>query len=110
MKEIFLNNISSQDKILFYDVPLLYEKNMEHSFDQIILVHCEEEEQLRRLCLRDKISVELAKEIIKSQMKIDEKIQKENFKIDNNLNTKNEFKDLREQIKKTLTMIIALWN
>ncbi len=54
-------------QIIIIVVPLLYEKNISHYFDKAIVVICNYDIQLQRLCLRDGINKQLAQQIIKSQ-------------------------------------------
>lgn len=43
-------------KFLFYDVPLLFEKNMERSFDLVVMVTCSHENQINRIRSRNQWS------------------------------------------------------
>lgn len=60
-------------EVAFYDVPLLFEKNMKGLFDRTVVVACSPETQLRRLILRDGFPEEEAKRRVASQIPIAEK-------------------------------------
>lgn len=68
---------------VFYDVPLLFEKNMDSGVDIKILVYAPFELQLKRLLERDKNSEELAKQILSKQWPIDKKKSLSDFIIKN---------------------------
>ena len=71
------------NKVAFYDVPLLFEKNMESQFDRVVVVACEPDTQLQRLVARDGHSIEEAKRRLGSQLPIEEKAKKAHFVIRN---------------------------
>lgn len=87
--------------LAFYDVPLLFEKNMESSFDLIVLVYCPESVQLSRLMQRNSLSQIEARLRIDSQISIEEKKTKSDFVIDNS----GSFSDLEDAVKLTLKKI-----
>lgn len=74
---------NSKDKILIFDIPLLYETKMEYLCDKIIVVGVDVQKQIRRVVARDGSSEELAKKIIFNQMPLDEKIKKADIVIMN---------------------------
>lgn len=78
----------------FYDVPLLFEKNMEDEFDSTVLVYCPPEEQIRRLKLRDHLSEDQARARLDSQWPIDEKIKRAKYVIFN----QNSLADLKSNV------------
>ena len=82
LKKIKLN--SSKNDIIIFDVPLLFETDIYKMCDKNILVYVDEEIQIQRLILRDKITRELAKKIIDSQMSLGEKKLKSDIFIENN--------------------------
>ena len=82
LKKIKLN--SSKNDIIIFDVPLLFETDIYKMCDKNILVYVDEEIQIQRLILRDKITRELAKKIIDSQMSLEEKKLKSDILIENN--------------------------
>lgn len=59
-----------------YDVPLLFEKNLNAQFDRVLVVGCRQETQLKRLALRSGLSQAEALQRIQNQMNLDEKMKK----------------------------------
>lgn len=82
LKKIKLN--SSKNDIIIFDVPLLFETDIYKMCDKNILVYVDEEIQIERLILRDRIIRELAKKIIDSQMSLEEKKLKSDILVENN--------------------------
>ncbi|MGO2117468.1 MAG: dephospho-CoA kinase [Fusobacterium sp.] len=66
----------NKDDIIIFDVPLLFETDIDKECDEIILVCIDEEIQIERLMKRDCIDSDLAKMIIKNQMSQKEKMKK----------------------------------
>ncbi|MCM2282897.1 MAG: dephospho-CoA kinase, partial [Bdellovibrionaceae bacterium] len=58
---------ASGASLAFYDVPLLFEKNLDADFDASVAVICDEATQLSRLVARDGYSLDEAKRRIASQ-------------------------------------------
>ncbi len=74
--------------VAFYDVPLLYEKHMEKSFDEVVVVAADEDQQLLRLMKRNSLTKPEAKLRLQTQMPIQEKIKKTKHVIHNNKDQK----------------------
>lgn len=89
-------------QVLIYDVPLLFERNLEIYFDLIVLVYASRKIQTSRLMKRDGQSEEMAKNILNQQMDIEEKKLKSEFIIDNS-KTKA---DLAQEVNKFLRQIL----
>ena len=68
-------NINYKEKILVYDVPLIYETKSEKKYDLIILAHCNIKLQKTRVLNRDKISESLFEKIVASQLSFNDKIK-----------------------------------
>jgi dephospho-CoA kinase len=88
--------------VLFYDVPLLFEKSLENLFDITVLVYAPREVQKVRLIERDEISDELAEGILNHQMNIEEKKKKADFIIDND----GDIEKLGSEVENLLTRIL----
>lgn len=69
--------------LAFYDVPLLFEKNLENDFDATVLVYSSPGEQRARLRERDALSDEQIEARMNSQLPIDDKVKRANFVIFN---------------------------
>lgn len=89
--------------VAFYEVPLLFEKNLAHRFDQILLVVANEQAQIDRLGDRDHLSHEEALLRIKAQMPADLKRSRSNFVIEN---TKT-LLELDREVDQVLQKILA---
>ena len=87
--------------LAFYDVPLLYEKNLVAQFDQTIVVACDEKLQIERLNKRNGFSAEEARRRIAAQWPLVEKIKKANHVIYNN----GSLEDLHKAVNSVLANI-----
>lgn len=85
-------------KMAFYDVPLLFEKQMESLFDKIVVVYSRMDQQIERLKARNNMTKEQAVNRILNQISMDDKIKKCDFVIDNTSDEKN----LDNQVTKLL--------
>lgn len=83
---------------VFYDVPLLFEKNMEKDFDAVVLVYCEEEQQKKRLMQRNSLTESEAESRIKSQMPLQEKKSRAHHVIHNT----KDLQFLESEVKRVL--------
>ena len=63
------------EKILIYDVPLIYETKTQKNYDLILLTYCDLETQRKRVTNRDNISNSLFKKIVQSQLSIRDKMR-----------------------------------
>ena len=92
-KKIKENN--DKNDIIIFDVPLLFETEMDKICDKVIVVYTDEITQIKRMIERDNITEELARKIINSQMSLKEKLEKSQIHIENNGTLEN----LKEKIK-----------
>lgn len=76
--------LSPQDDVVFIEVPLLFEANMQDMFDKVVLVYADDEIRLERLLKRSGCTKEHALARMNSQMPQDEKIKLSDFVIYNN--------------------------
>ncbi|MDJ1174978.1 dephospho-CoA kinase [Roseofilum capinflatum] len=70
-----LNQSSPQDTLVF-SIPLLFEAQMSDLVEEIWVVYCSEEQQLKRLMQRNQLTLEQAQMRIDSQMPLAQKCQK----------------------------------
>jgi dephospho-CoA kinase len=89
-------------ELIIYDVPLLFEKNLDNLVDINVLVYAPRKIQGIRLMNRDGILEDLAESILDQQMSIEDKKRKAQFIIDN---SKTET-ELAEEIKQFLRQIL----
>lgn len=76
---------SYQDQeIVFIDVPLLYELKWQSYFDQVIVVACDEDIQLKRLMKRNGYSKDYSLTIMNNQMPLKEKVNNADVVFKNN--------------------------
>ncbi len=81
-------------ELVFMDIPLLFESNLTHMVEEIILVYVKPEVQLKRLMARDHFTEEEALARIRAQMPIDDKKKLADYIVDNN----GEFFETEEQL------------
>ncbi len=91
--------ISKQkSELVFIEVPLLFESQMEEHFDSIWCVVVSKDIALERLFQYRNYTYEQAQERIDQQMSVEEKKKRSTFVIENN----GSLKELEEEIHKTL--------
>ena len=95
---------SLQAKVLVVDVPLLLEVGVADRFDKIIVVDARESVQINRLVQRDGISEEEAKQALKAQMPLSEKVELADYVIDNN----STLADTEIQVRKVWEELLEL--
>lgn len=83
-------------QFIIYDIPLLFERNMQHLFDQTLLIYTTAQKQIERIVKRDGNSEELAKTILNNQMPIDDKKLLANYVIENTESPKKLEDDLTQ--------------
>ena len=88
-------------EFVIYDVPLLFEKNLERLFDLNVLVYAPRKVQRIRLMKRDGHLEEMAENILNQQMDIEDKKLKAEFIINNSLTEE----ELAEEINQFLRQI-----
>ena len=88
------------DSIIQAVVPLLIEVNMQSFFHHVIMVYASEEEQQKRLMKRDGATEEMAMNMIRSQLSVEEKKGYCDFVIDNSGNLEATRKQVEKLWKK----------
>ena len=73
-KEKF-EHFNYNQKILVYDVPLIYETKSHKNYDLILLANCDTKYQKKRVLKRDGISSSLFHKINESQLSFNEKVK-----------------------------------
>lgn len=76
-------------KLVFLEIPLLFEAKLEYIVDEIWVVVCSEDIQISRVIKRDKITQKEALFKIRSQYNLARKKKKANFIINTNKSKKN---------------------
>jgi dephospho-CoA kinase len=95
------NKHRNSPNFFFADIPLLYETGGETLCDRVVVVACSEKVQLARLRKRMSIKISEAKQMIESQMPLEEKIRRADHVIWNNGNRATLFEQAR--------FLVALW-
>lgn len=71
-------------KVLFYDIPLLFEQHKEDDYDLVWVVTADREKRAERVALRDNLSPEIVDLMISSQAEEEYKISKADYVFYNN--------------------------
>lgn len=99
-------NISEQiqvhknEKLVFVDVPLLFEAKFDDLVEKIIVVSLDEKIQLERLMNRNSLSKEEALQRIKSQIPVREKEKLGDYVVDNSFTQENTYKQVDRILEK----------
>lgn len=95
-----------KDEIVIFDIPLLFETNMEYLCDKVVLIGAEREVQIKRVMKRDSVNRELAEKMVDKQMSFEEKEKKADIVIMNDTTfehletkVKNLYKELKSFVK-----------
>lgn len=86
--------------VVVYDLPLLFESDLRHMVDKVLLVYVEEQIQLERLMARDQSSKEEALSRIQSQMPLKDKTKLADEVINNNGSIEGTEEQLRQILVK----------
>ncbi|MEJ5349726.1 MAG: dephospho-CoA kinase [Desulfosoma sp.] len=94
-------------RLVFFDIPLLYEAGMHEAFDCVIVVYADPETQIRRLCRRDGVSLEEARKTLNMQWPMDRKRQRAHVVIDNSGDLENTRRQVDALWKNLLERILS---
>ena len=94
-------HMSAGYDVIVYEVPLLFEGNLQESLRPVILVACDVETQRGRLEQRDGLDQTAAQKHIDAQMSLQQKRQLADYVIENN----GSLEDLQRQTKAVLERI-----
>lgn len=89
---------SNKNNFLFFDIPLLFELNISYLFDVIICVYISKNQQIKRIKKRDNRNYKQIREIIKSQLSVEYKIENSTYSI-NNKNIKKSIRKMKKILK-----------
>lgn len=92
---------NSTGEIVFVEIPLLYETNLEYLCDKVICVFLKKKTQVERLMAREGIDEDYALAKIHSQMDLYIKKEKADFVVD----SKGTFEETKAQVLKILEQI-----
>lgn len=97
-----IENIESE--LIFFEVPLLFEANLEEHFDFIITVSASPANQLLRLMQRNNLTKKVAMQKISSQLSNKIKEEKADYVVKNN----GDFEDLESEVKSFIEILPTL--
>ncbi|WEG16194.1 dephospho-CoA kinase [Alkalihalophilus pseudofirmus] len=84
---------------IIFDIPLLFESNLFHLVDRVMLVYVDKQTQLNRLLDRDQAGSEDAKARIASQLPLEDKKSRADYIIDNSRSLEETFQQLKNVIQ-----------
>ena len=93
--------IDKYEGLIFMEIPLLFETNLEYLCDKIICIFVDEKIQIDRLMARDSIEYDYTISKIKTQMPLELKKEKSDYIIDSS----NGFEDTLNQINKIIKIL-----
>lgn len=94
------------DELIFLDIPLLFEANLEYLCDKIIVVYVDENTQMNRLMERNHIDKDAALHLMKQQMSIEDKKRLGDYIVDNRYNHEDLYKNIERVLKEIKDDII----
>lgn len=92
-----------KEPLVFFEVPLLFESNMEKYFDKIICVGASFNNQVKRIMIRDGLTQSEAMDRILSQILVKDKMDRSDYKVYNDktiIELRKEAIDIVNDIKK----------
>ena len=92
--------VHKDEKLVFIDVPLLFEARFDDLVEKIIVVSLDEKTQLERLMYRNSLSKEEALQRIKSQIPVREKEKLGDYVVDNSFTQENTYKQVDRILEK----------
>ena len=102
-REAFIKkNTSKKEKIIFADIPLLFENKLENNFDSVICIISSKKNRIKRVLKNKKFTKQNLNKIFKAQTKDKERRRRSQIVINNN-KTK---KDFIFSAEKVLTKLI----
>jgi len=91
---------NEREKILIFDIPLLYETKAQIWLDYVITVFCSEKNQIERLKKRDDFDTRKINYLLSKQIPVNKKNKKADFVIDTDQNMQQVEKQVVNIIKK----------
>jgi dephospho-CoA kinase len=104
IEEIKNQWIAQNVEVAFYDVPLLFEKNMQKDFSAVVVVDCPREMQIERLKKRNNLSESEIQMRMASQLPLATKTAQADFVIHN----EKGIDELRAEVSRMLAFIKGL--
>lgn len=95
-----IQNLDEMIKLIVIDAPLLFEAKLDKFCDTTIAVETTQDVKIKRICERDKIPEEVAKDRLRIQKSNEFYTQNANYVIENSENTT--FESLQQEVNKIL--------
>lgn len=92
--------IAKGEQCIVMDIPLLFESNLFHFVDRVLVVYVDEKTQLQRLMDRDNSTNVEAKKRIGTQISLEDKVKKADAVINNNGTKEQSLQQLKKILKK----------
>ncbi len=92
---------NANEKIVFFDIPLLYEKNYERFMDKVILVYADDAIRFERAAKRDNKTIAQIRSVDSAQLPQDQKRSRADYVLENNTS----FENLYAQLEAVLVRI-----
>lgn len=89
-------------RIVFMDIPLLYESKLTHMVEKVVVVYAPPSMQLARMMERDELEEEQAYKRLRAQFPIEQKVQEADFLIDNSQSREQTERQVEELLAKIL--------
>ena len=104
LKKSRLNFIKENkiEKLIAFEIPLLYETSANEWLDYVISVYCSEKTQMTRLTERKNFDKEKINYLLSKQISIKSKNQKSNFLI----NTDKKIMDVEKEVRKIIKFLV----
>jgi dephospho-CoA kinase len=90
------------ERLVFLEVPLLFESSFEHYFAYIVTTFCSEKSRLERAKMRVNFDPEIYEKINQIQLSQEEKIKKSNFAV----NTDSNLLELESEVDRLLQILL----
>lgn len=82
-------SVRDPERMVFFDIPLLYEAHLEDAFDCVVVVYADPETQVHRLSRRDGVSLQEARRTLAMQLPMAWKRERAHVVIDNSGDPEN---------------------
>ncbi len=94
--------LAGRTQVVVLDIPLLYEEGLEYLCDEVWVVWCRREQQVRRVMLRDGLGEEEVSLRLEAQMPLEQKAGRADLVIDNS--------GSRDRLREQLEDIWGRWS
>lgn len=93
------------EDIVFFDIPLLYEKKYERFMDKVIMVYCEDSIRYRRASERDHKTEDQIRSVDRSQLPQDQKKELADHVLDNSMDRASLYAQIEQTLQKIKDLV-----